>query len=254
MRDANLITTVKTSLQFFAFIFAMMGQSLVVKAGPSTVSSLTSVGPDIVLLILPQGGKSTRIGLAYNKRIPHDRVRADVRRISDLSGWAAAADLVIADASLQPNRTKEYPVTTTAMFTLVNAPQVVNYSPVLLPYMRAFQEWNNIEILFHLPEMNPFRGPEHVDSEFYTLQLNKTQGVYRYEIQIKDHKGAFPEPLELIRAAHPAFAPKPAADNKTASANIINIPLALIIVGSLLSGGVGIWLLYSRRAITIHER
>ncbi len=256
MRDANLKSSIKFYILLFAALFAVMGHSHIATAGQESVPSANTVndGPDIVLLVLPDVGMSTRIGLAYSKMVPHSQVRTAVKHLSDLSGWQVASDLVILDGSIHPDRTKEYPLTTTAMFTLNNAPQVHNFSPVLMPYMRAFQEWNRIEILYHLPEMNPFRGPEHIDSEFYSLLLNKTQGVYRYEIQMKVHKGVLPEPLELIRTSQAVPSPKNSVETKTATQSLISIPMVLVIVGALISGGVGVYLVYVRRTITVHER
>ncbi len=256
VRDANLISVMIKCVRKLTLLLVMAYSTSALYAGPAPASKDVSStnGPDVVLLVMPSADLSTRIGLAFNKRIPHTNVREAVKKLTQISGWSFANDLVIVDESLKPSRTSEYPITTTAMFTLLNAPQAINFSPVLTPYIRAFQNYNRMEILFHLPEMIPYKGPEHVENEFYNILLSKSQGVYRFEVEIKKHNELLPNPDEFVRVPQPVSAPASSVDNKPAPSSMPNVPLILVVVGALITGGVGTYILYSKRAVTIHER
>jgi hypothetical protein len=205
---------------------------------------------DVIVLVLPGSQDTARVGVAYRQRVPHARVTREIGRLAEKTGWRLGNDLVIRDESVHANNIVKFPVTTGAMFTLTQAPQVTGGIPALMPYLRAFQAWNTVEVMFGLPDLKPYRGIAKFDSTEFSARLIKNPNVYRYEVAIREHGKALPEP--------PAVEPKTVPDAASSSSGAMaartgapaspSLPLMLILAGAGLIGGGGIYLLLSRRS------
>jgi len=190
-------------------LFALPAQASMAQS-PSDSAQAGSVGSraasahaDVVVFVNSLTEDVATIGVAYNSKVPHAKVRSDLGRLLQSTGWGAARDLQITDASVHPDRLDRYPATTAAMVTLVHAAQVVRGAPQVLPYLVAFQAYNHIDVNFILDELTPYQGVEHVDNKALSVELFHTQqGVYRYEAIISDHQGPLPA---LVQVASPSL-------------------------------------------------
>jgi hypothetical protein len=210
-------------------------------------ASLMDQPADVVIFVKPLSDETASIGVAYSTRIPHDHVKDDLRRLLSQTNWAYRGDLMINDASVHPERLKEFPVTTGAQLTVTHAAQVRKGVPALLPYLQAFQAFSHVEVNFALPDLVPYNGVDHFDSKALKVELHKDQGVYRYETEILDHQNPLPE---LVKTADATTAP---SDVREAMAHA-STPRSgrtggvLIVLGSIIVVGcIGIFALLSRR-------
>jgi hypothetical protein len=221
-------------------------------AGPGDTAAPvdpTQKPADVIVLVRPLSADTANVGLVYRQRVSHDRVKREITRLTESSGWRIGRDLVIKDESVHADNTAQFPVTTGAMFTLTQAPQIANGVPALMPYLHAFQKWNIVEVMFGQSDLTPYRGPDKFDSAAYSVRLIKNPNVYRYEVAIREHDRALPEP--------PAVAAKTAPDSASVSSGAMaaraglptppSLPLMLILAGAGLIGGAGIYRLLTRR-------
>ncbi len=222
-------------------------------------SSLPDQPADVIALIIPGPGDTAQVGLAYRRQVPHDRVRQDIARLLKATGWQLAGSPVIEDDRLQHKRPRLYPLTTGAQFSLRQAPQVRENAPALLPYLQAFQAYDQVEVMFALPEITPYRGVTDFDSAALKVGLaqEKESGVYRYEAAIRDHVNPLPS-LPATRPASGAGSEKETAAGRAATAHAAsNLPyrigLILLITGSLLSLGAYAYL-SRRQALNLPAR
>jgi hypothetical protein len=205
---------------------------------------------DVGVLVLPVTPAESRIAIAYRTRVDHNRVRREVARLAQAFGGQIRGELRIRDESLRPNELRDYPVTTGAEFTLTGVSQVQDNAPVLLPYLVGFQSWNRIEVIFALPDLQPYRGVQPFDSEALSVQLVKEEGAYRYLAEIRRHEGALPVlptssalPEAISSPVASAEVPRPAARPESSP-----LPQMLVLTGSGLLVGAGLYFLYLRRA------
>jgi hypothetical protein len=203
---------------------------------------------DVVVLIVPIDATTARVAVAYHRKLPHDAVRKELARLEAAGAGRIANDVVMTDQSVHADDVKKYPVTTAAMFTLRNTTPVANNAPVLAPYLRAFQAWNHIEVMFALPELIPYRGVEKFDSDALTVQLQRGQGVYRYEATIRDHSGELPALTVAPAKGAGETAGTTEAESKEASGNSAWSGL-LILSGVGLIVCVSAYILVARRTV-----
>ena len=214
---------------------------------------------DVILFVLPNGPTSARIGLAYRKRIPHAQVRREIKRLIAAAGWKLSRDLSITDKTVRPDVPSRFPPTTSATFGVADAPQFQDNAPVLLPYLQAFQAWNRIEVLFKAPDLEPYNGVTNFHTPSLDVTLVKTEGVYGYLATVREHSKSLPPLLRNVPDAprehadnavvSPAAAPNAPDVVGEAGANnpALFRPALLLFAGSLLTGGVALYLLAKRR-------
>ncbi len=209
-------------------------------------------------MINPLSPEVTAVGIAYSKRVSHQHVRADVHRLLSASGWIPEGSLTITDESADHTR-PAVPITTAARLLVSSAPQVVGNAPSVTPYVRAFQAMRNVELVFIIPDLNPYRGVERYDTPALSVNMIRNEGVYRYEVEIRDHKATVPWLASTVPAPS---APPASTDNPTVTSgksaggsDVATMPpgrvwlaSVLLISGTAILAGLGIYSLRHRGA------
>lgn len=240
----------------FALSFCLAGVALAEptkQKGASETKTQKSQGEsapvEVAALVVPQADGSARIALAYNRQVSHKRVRDEVQRLVLAGGWRLGNDLIVADDSVHGDNKTKYPITTGAMFTLLNAPQVNNGAPALLPYLQALQAWEHIEVLFNLPDITPYTGVENFESDPLTVRLLRGQGVYRYAADIRQHSGMLPALVTERKGAIGKGMEESGATSAKTTPSSPNWPLLLMGTGAALTGCALAYLFFARRSL-----
>ncbi|HLK59576.1 MAG TPA: hypothetical protein VKU00_23645 [Chthonomonadaceae bacterium] len=126
----------------------------------SSAASPAQANADVIVLVIPQSADQAQIALVYQNRVPEERVRREVQLLAKASGGKLADDLKIESKSIRPRDLTNFPIRTGASFTLLHSPQVHDSAPTLAPYLTAFQSWDHVEVIFSLPDLNPYNGVE----------------------------------------------------------------------------------------------
>ncbi|SRR5579884_380691 len=157
-------------------------------ASPPAASQAERLTPvDVGVLVNPIAADSARVGIAFHQRVPHAQVQAALARLAQTPGWTLSQIQIVDD------RINRDPLTTTAAFVVQNAPQTLGSAPNLWPYLRAFQRWNRVEVLFLGMDFRPYTGIEQWDHPALSVRLlQQGQGIYRYQADIRDHQRALP--------------------------------------------------------------
>jgi hypothetical protein len=200
---------------------------------------------DVGILVRPVTADSARVALAYRRPVPHARVREAIRRLTAATGWVSDTPLIVDD------RINRDPKTTTALFTLRNAPQISAGAPALQPYLTAFQGWNRVEVIFAQLRPEPTRAAVQFESAALSVRLaQRGPGLSRYIADIRDHAGALPLVAfgqETAPAPQAARAEVPQPEAKQPAGTLFNLPLLLTILGAALIGGTLAYLAVIRR-------
>ena len=242
-----------------ALVCALSTVSSLARTQQLPLSGNVASPTDVFLFVHPLTSTTARIGLDYRKILPHAQVVRDIAKLVAVSGWTLAASPVVSDKSVRPDDPKRFPPTTGAIFSVANAPQFQDNAPALTPYLRAFQAWNRLEILFVTSDLQPYNGVTDFRRPELDVTLAKSEGIYSYLVTIREHSKALPP---LIADA-PPVSPKSSGNRNApqtsaadphdpvvaASANSpsLFLPYLFIILGSLLTGGVALYLLAKRR-------
>jgi hypothetical protein len=204
---------------------------------PDPRSELLRALPDVTIFVIPTSGDTARVSLAYRKRVPHALVRQDIGKLT-ANGWGIAAISVV-DASIRPGDPVHAPVTTGGQFRLIKAPQVVNNAPVVLPYLRAFQNYDHVSLVFNLSDLKPYNGVEAFTSSALVVQRMPEQNAYHYEALIQDHKGRLPELVaNTVSALTPVRDSKPPAPVRPSGVPLLPLMLTLMCAG-IVGGFIG---------------
>ncbi len=200
---------------------------------------------DVIVLVNPVAERVARIGVIYRTKVDHRRVSAEIDRLANTIGAHVEAGRSIVDEAGATRLLPRAASTTGATFTLSGAQQVQNGAPKLDSYLTAFQGWDNVEVIFAIDDLQPYRGPVDVHSGDVSVQLIKEPGAYRYEARIMKHTGALPALASLAEAPLPITA----TSARTRPNNAGPVwPYILIIAGAGLLGGVGTYVLLTRRS------
>jgi hypothetical protein len=218
-------------------------------SGSSTVSTAPADKAliDVGVMVFPQLPDSARVAIGYRQRVAHSRVQHEISRLLKTTGWRIGPGLVIEDRSTRPNDLKRFPITTAAVFTVLQAPQVHDSAPQLLPYLQAFQSWDHVEVIFAIPDLVPYNGVTIYESQPLTVQLIKEENSYRYDADIRDHTGVLPTLPVSVKTPREGSAVRGNPGSASASPSMV-LPYTLMILGAGLTIGVGVYLLLSRRA------
>lgn len=249
-------TCALANLVIFVFLFMLSAGTALSQESPDGSSRPTSNQTsqfdvllqqiaDVTVFVIPDSADTARVALVYNGVVPTNRVRSEINRLTE-AGWVINSDLRIEDRSVRPDISDAGPVNTGAFFSISKAPQVQDNAPVLLPYLKAFQNWKHITVLFNISDIEPYNGITQFDSDAVIVRLIPQEGAYRFEALILDHKrtlGPFPVNRE----------PKP---NKTSVASTTTdghspgwlLPLMLGLLGVGVLGGIVVYLIVARHA------
>jgi hypothetical protein len=206
----------------------------------SGIGGEQSGGVDVGVLVNPTGTDAATVGLAYNWRLPHRRVRDDVMLLTR-AGWRIEGAVSVQDDSPSSDQTT-YPKKTGALFKLTGAPLMVGGAPALGPFLQALSRWNRVEVMFNIPVDVPQSG--HFESGALTVD-RVPAGIYQYEAVIRDHKGVLP-PVFFSAAPVVPVAPAPARGAPRPEGGAPLGSIALIVVG-LVFAGIGAGLVIARR-------
>ncbi|MCW3096037.1 MAG: hypothetical protein JWL77_1655 [Chthonomonadaceae bacterium] len=219
---------------------------------PSTASPQART--DVMLFVHPDSPSTARIGLSYRKLVPHKQVEKEIAKLLSVSGWKLIGKPAISDASARPDNPKRFPPTTSAEFSVADAPQFHDNAPVLAPYLQAFQEWDRIEIMFVTTDLVPYNGVTDFHDPALDVTLTKSDGVYDYRIAVREHLKKLPDVIPSVqekvaqssvkRGTTAESAPNGSTAVTPAPANSASVfwPYTLILVGGLLVVGVACYL------------
>jgi hypothetical protein len=228
---------------FIACLPAMcVGQGANNSDAAAQLTELLRGVPDVTIFVVPTSGDTARVSLAFSGREDHRRVRKEILRLRE-NGWGIADGVNLSDRSMGSSGR----VTTSGHFELVKAPQVVNNTPVLLPYLQAFQDRGHVTVVYLLSELRPYNGIDKFETPALVVRRMPAENAYQYEALIQDHKGKLP----AISATEPSqvFAPPAAGSVPHAAPGALpSAPfmLALCVLG--LVGGLCMYMLVARRA------
>ncbi len=213
------------------------------KGNPTGASQDGTDVVDVGILVVPLSADTAHVAVAYHHPVPHRRVKQAITRLSSATGWSVS-DLAVVDDHINRD-----PITTTALFTLRNAPQEPGGIPALLPYLQAFQDVNRIEVIFTNLMVPQYQGVMRFDSPALSVQLVQFgQGTARYDADIHDHRGRLPA---LPAGVQGVLNPTRTAEAGTAvrhPASVFNgNSLLLVLAGLALVVGTGSYLWLIRR-------
>ncbi len=222
--------------------------------GQRTVSAWVSPADapaDVVIFVKPLAPDTASMGVAYNERVSHALVRKHLARLLAATGWQAESDLQIQDASVHPDRLKQYPVTTGAMVTLLQAPKVQDGAPELRPYLQAYQQFGHVEVVFVMDPITSYRGIDRFTSKAVTVELERDagEGVYRYDAAINDHSGPLPALVPTLDTAPPLATSTPVKGAQPIR-HAGSLPGILMAAGLALLVGAGVYWTVLRRTPT----
>lgn len=211
--------------------------------------------PDVVVLILPMDTMTARIGFVYRRVVPRDRVEREARYLAQALNGQMLSKLTLEEKGVALKNNARTPKTSSASFVLRSGAFYRGNLPWLQPYLRAFRQWENIEVLFTRPGSPAQEPPEKFESgRVLTAKLFKESGVYRYEITLKTKEGDLPEPnftgVRPVSLATPSTPPSGSASATQVSAPS-SVPGWLIAICLALGGtalGAGVYLLIAHRA------
>lgn len=164
-------------------------QSEPVGSGTESAGRPENSRVDVVIFVNPVSQDAVNLGIAYSRMIPHGQVKKDIVHLLQASGWKLGSTVGIDDASNHPGSANS-PRTTAIEMNLVQAPQIRQSVPDLLPYLQAFQRFDHVEVNFILPPLNPDLTQDLTTTDQYVARLlSRDRGVYRYETTLLDHKG-----------------------------------------------------------------
>ena len=144
---------------------------------------------DAVIFVNSQTEGTAAIAIAYSGRVSHDTARADVQRLLTAGKWQIIGKPQIADARPSSGNVRDFPATTGVALNVSHAPQVIDFAPVLQPYLAAFQRLNHFEVNFLIGELRPYRGITLSKTDALRVRLKNDEGMYGYDVVIRDHKG-----------------------------------------------------------------
>lgn len=225
----------------------MLGLGVRMPAQADPTENGLATPADVIVLVIPTSADTARIGLAFRQHRSTRSVREDIARLSAITGWRIGSKIDVSDESVHPDNMSKYPKTTGAQFTVSQAPQIVNSAPALLPYLRAFQKWNHVEVMFGVPDITPYRGVTFLDTPALRVDLIKEDGVYRYEADIHDHQSTLPA---LVDTPRPPSTENTSGVPAKAERRVATDPplwtRVLMILGAGLLCSAGTYLLLSR--------
>lgn len=211
----------------------------------------TSSKVDVTIFIIPTSPATARIGISYRKTLPHSQVQGEIKRLMDVSGWKLEKQPIITDKSIREG----IPPTTATEIEVSFAPQFHDNAPVLAPYLRAFQAWDRLEVLFATPDLRPYNGVTSVHNAALDVTLEKSEGIYGYLITLREHTKELPAlvdgtppaaPENTGKTSSPAGAPTHTRSGAAQTSPTSFWPYLFLITGALLTGGVGLYLLAKR--------
>lgn len=243
-------------LQFVCLFCALAVGNLGADAQQSPPQASAKTRTDVFLFIRPDSPSTARIGLAYSKRVSHAQVEREVKKLLVVSGWKLKGEIRITDKTVHPEDPRHFPPTTGAAFSLTDAPQFHDNAPMLIPYLKAFQAWNRLEILFVTSDLQPYNGVTDFHTPALDIKLEKSEGIYSYLVTLRDHSGELPPLIADIpdvvsestgkTLPAPKQQPRPTETGSDQSSRSLFWPYLFIIAGSLLAGGVALFLFAKR--------
>ncbi len=249
---------------FAVFLLAPVGFLRPVHA--QVIAGVSKIPTDVILFVRPLSSDSARIGLAYRKLVPHAQVQREISKLLTITGWKLAANAQIEDSAVHSDDPKRFPPTTGALFTLENAPQLHDNAPVLRPYLQAFHAWNRVEILLDIPDIQPYNGLLELNDKSLDIKMVKSDGIYSYLATIREHQGELPSLVQKpstvgAQDSHAIAFGHPFAQSSTdspagvrAEGGSLFWPYLFIATGTLLTGGVAVYLLTKRHATAVKTR
>jgi hypothetical protein len=232
--------TLKVALQLFVVAALLLTSCL-----------LPAQSSDTLILVVPQGSQIS-ISATCTGVFSQEEIQKDFSNLaSRLQGRVLGLESREMETTTQGNLPSAGRVIT---FTAtLSAPGLVREGAVDLPaFVRAFQRFQQMEVLFFVPPINGFRGLRSFENDAVSVQLleepsanSQTLQPYRYRVQLKDQSS----PVELPLTEPPTVAegsPVQPEHTRPSSQTVFFLRLVLIAVCAGLAVLV-IGLLFVRR-------
>ncbi len=210
--------------------------------GSAQLTDLFNRVPDVTIFVIPTSGDTARVALAFSSRVPHSKVRQEIQNLRK-NGWGIGDEVSLSDRSMGSGGR----ITTSGHFSLLNAPQIVDSAPALLPYLQAFQDLGHVSVVFQQSELKPYNGVDNFETSALVIRRTPGENAYIYEALIQDHKGKLP-PIVAATPTRSEGSAKVDAQPGSAQSGIPLLPLMLILCAVGIIGGLCMYSWISRRA------
>ncbi len=201
--------------------------ALVAPINPQPAPDLTQ-RPEVVIMLYVQPDGSYLMTWTFDRRVPHEQVRA---RVAHYQQWSQqpASRLEIRDDSLKRNPHPEDLLTTVSFYTagLVNLREG---TVALTPLARTFADLTTIHVYTVLPQQARYQGYPFYASPHLQMWAQTEPRLWRFVLQIATHD---PNVLEIpLKRPPPKPAPPPAPrPNPWLGWGLLGVVLIALLVG-----------------------
>lgn len=200
----------RSMMKFVALFLALstlLLTHLALGAPSGSITAAAQLPVDAVVMVLVTSPMEAHVAVSYKRKVPRTTVRSDADRLVRQLGGVMAL-LTMDDVSVHPDRPNEFPINTACSFTVSGCSQLSGSAPNIKAYLVAFQQWNQLEVLFSIPKIENYRGVTAFKSPELDVKLTKEDDGYRYEAVIREHKKDLPSlPQNTLPAISSVTAP-----------------------------------------------
>ncbi|MER3402982.1 MAG: hypothetical protein C4336_05160 [Armatimonadota bacterium] len=189
--------------------------------------------PSVVVLLYVQSDGSHLVSWTFDRRIPHEQVRA---RVGQFAYWSQhlVAHLEIADDSLKRNA-KPNELFTSASFTTGGLVNLREGTIDLTPIVRTFADLPVIHVYTALPHEVTYAGYTHYETPHLTMWTQAEPRLWRTMIYVHT---ADPK---LLQIPLKRLQPQPQVVPKDSGARSISPWWIVLLIASALLIGIGIF-------------
>jgi hypothetical protein len=199
----------KNSLSVLALIMAL--------SAPAFGQQAKSAGSTDAVIIVEPSGNQARLAIIFDRHVTAGQVKDRLANLAHAGGWSHSAPEINEEEMFTPSETgkpqslgKSTGVTT----LLSGAPQIKGAGFYLQPYIQAFKDLKQFELLFNMQEDKRFQGLRSFDNPVVSINLVRNGGPYRYHVVVHDHSAPLPT-LPITQAAQKDPVPPVAAVKPT---------------------------------------
>jgi hypothetical protein len=162
-----------------------------------------SVGSTDAVIIAEPSGNQARLAIIFDKHVPAGQIKDRLANLAHAGGWSYSTPEINEEEMFAPSdsgKPQSLGKSTGVTTILSNAPQIKGAGFNLQPYIQAFKDLNQFEILFNMQEDKRFQGLKEFDNPVVSITLVRSGGPYRYHVVIRDHSAPLPK-LPITQAS-----------------------------------------------------
>lgn len=175
---------------------SLLGAVVALVAPVPSRAQAASRPSDVIVLVQPTGS-SALLSVTFSRKIAHDQARSKVATLAREAGWSLAG-VEVDDAEGVAGGAGSQQTGVSAMVT--GSPLVSGGGFVLQPFLKAFADANQFELLFMVPNAPAMQPLRNYRSRVVDVTLLRDGSPYRYLFVVKDHGASLPV-LPLTEAA-----------------------------------------------------